>query len=196
MKNLLGVSSFCFAALLLTVLAVSVRAAETRPPCVKQTLVEFLSGGKPVDSEIVNTEDRWDADCSFGGNKVYTPKRRIYVYVNFNIRGTVDLDAIDAAFEAHAAGKPHGEWLADPDNHFGIAFVKAAWFERMFGVPDAYPNARMNPARNTIFVSEAALEKGELARIWADFFSQGDIWTPLRIQPLPERVKISVPLFY
>ena len=149
-------------------------AAKDKRGCVKKSLVVFLSGGKAVPSEVIAGEDRYDLNCSFGGNNVRTPKNRIRVFVNFNIPGTVNLDAIDSAFDRLAAGKPQGFWMQDEGQDFAVVFVKDSWMKGRFDNP--WHGAAINSGRSGLYITERSLRVEPLAAIYEHFFGSEEIW--------------------
>lgn len=134
--------------LLLLVLALSAHA-----DCTEKSLVHFFSQGIEVSSELIGADDPCD---HFGGNRVYTPKANLYFYVNFNISGNVDLDAID---EAYLTGR-------DP-MRVQIAIVDSGFIKRVYGDPR---EAVLNYGGDTLFISEIVLAEGRLTELLRDFY--------------------------
>ena len=176
--------------------------AASAAPCVRESLVEFRSGGSVVASERIGSTDQDEISCRFGGNKALTPKYKIIVFVNFNIPGVVDLDAIDTSFERNAAGRRHGNRLLDPRFDFSISFVKHSFFNQM-GY-DTTLDTKLSARGNTLFISEKGIDVDRLPKIWDEYFGQEVLWlappsappaAPRRFRKKSPIVEVSVPRF-
>ncbi len=128
------------------------------PGCVEKNLAYFYSHGKEIQVEIVGQDDPCDG---FGGAYAYTPKYRIYVYVNFNIPAWIYLDSIDRSLDrlSPAAQK----FFKGID----LAIADADFMARRFNGADA----SLNWAGNTLFISEVvAGDSGDMERLFWEFY--------------------------
>ena len=152
--------------------------------CAPHSLIQFISHGKPVASETISSA----GSCKdFGGNLVYTPKHHLYLFVNFDIRGTIDLDEIDSAVDQHAGPKAR-RWIlgqANPDMKFGIAVVKDAWMDRMYPERD-YPLGHMNLLGDGFYITERAISQNQLAELLRTWLSDSKMWDTRLPDPPPE----------
>ncbi|MGZ3693844.1 MAG: hypothetical protein ACXWQO_06560 [Bdellovibrionota bacterium] len=124
--------------------------------CREESLVHFFTQGQEVNSELIGAGDACD---QFGGNRVYTPKYNIYLYVNFNIPGNIDLDQIEAA----VAASNHPERKS-----IKLALVDKNWIKRVYNDPR---DAVLNWGGDTLFISEVVLEEGRLIPLMKEFYS-------------------------
>lgn len=111
-----------------------------------ESFIQFTSKGKIVPSQIIGYLGERD---NFGGNKVFTPKHKISIYVNFNIRGTIDLDQIDDAFD-RVTPPQYKDWYKKRE----IAVISVKTMEHFQGKP---AGAFLNFAKTTLFVSDQTL---------------------------------------
>jgi hypothetical protein len=137
--------------------------------CVKEYLIQFVSNGQQVPSETVG--DPADLCDPFGGNLAYSPKNRLYYFVNVNIPGVIDLDAVDQNFDRYVKPGQRENFLK-----IQIAVVARQWWGTHFG-DEGYPRLRtigahaaLNMAGTTLFVSEDAISSGELPGIYKEFY--------------------------
>lgn len=129
--------------------------------CREESLVHFYAAGEEVGSELIGASDPCDA---FGGNLVYTPFEKIFLYVNFNIAGSINLDNIDRALKASTVDEETRAWLRSVK----LVLVDRGWIKRVYQDPR---EAVLNFGGDTLFVSEALLERGEFEALVADFYS-------------------------
>jgi hypothetical protein len=130
------------------------------PACREESLVSFFSEGKEVESRLIGNDDPCD---QFGGNLVYTPKTNRYLYVNFNIPGTINLDQIDAAFLKIPADSDKLPWISNVK----LAVVTQEWLKR---VQNTNKEAVLNLGGDTLFVSEVVVKEGRLGPLMEDFY--------------------------
>lgn len=128
--------------------------------CREESLVQFISQGQPVVSQVIGAGDACD---NFGGNLVYTPKNNIFLYVNFNIAGTIDLDQIDQELERIASAESRA--MAQK---IEIAVVDKGWIKRVYGDDR---EAIINMGGDTLFVSEIVLTESRFAQLIEQFYS-------------------------
>lgn len=155
MKTIMMTSLFLAFALLNTL---SARADE--PACREESLVHFTSQGKEVESKLIGADDACD---QFGGNLVYTPKSNRFLFVNFNIAGTIDLDQYDAAFLKIPQDNPNLPWLARVE----VAVVTQEWLKR---VHNTNKEAVLNMTGDILFVSEVVVGEGRFGKLMEEFY--------------------------
>lgn len=129
--------------------------------CREESLVTFLSGGQPVASELIGAGNACD---HFGGNKVITPKHKLFVYVNFNIAGTIDLDQVDAMFEKAPANGP----LHDFFQQVALVAVSPEWMREHF---QDEREAILNLSGDTLFLAGPVVTEGRLIGILERFYT-------------------------
>jgi|GEM_PF-5555698 len=155
MNTLMMTSLFLAFALLNTL---SARADE--PACREESLVHFTSQGKEVESKLIGNDDACD---QFGGNLVYTPKSNRFIFVNFNIAGTIDLDQVDAAFAKIPADNVNLPWISEVD----IAVVTKEWLKRVHHTDQ---EAVLNMTNTILFVSEVVVNEGRFGKLMEEFY--------------------------
>ncbi|MGZ3650549.1 MAG: hypothetical protein ACXVB9_02220 [Bdellovibrionota bacterium] len=129
--------------------------------CEEQSLIHFTSHGSEVSSELIGAADPCD---SFGGNLVHTPLHQLYLYVNFNIPGTIDLDSVDEAFAlAPAQGQQH-DWFQSVK----LAVVDKGWIKRIYNDDR---EAVLNLGNDTLFISEVVVAEGRFGSLMKSFYS-------------------------
>lgn len=127
--------------------------------CREESLVHFFSQGAEVSSEVIGAADPCD---EFGGNLVYTPKHHLFLYVNFNIPGNIDLDEYEQAFVNGGSNKFF--------YNFQVAIVDKGFIKRMYNSPK---DAVLSIGGDTLFISEVVVAEGRLTELMNDFFSSG-----------------------
>lgn len=129
--------------------------------CVEASLISFQSQGRTVPpARRIGAENPCD---DFGGDLAYTPRYRAYVYANFNVPGTVDLDAFDQGLDARVRPE-HRERVSK----LQFAFVSRDWMKRRNNGEDG--DAFLNRGGTIFFISERVLAEGRLRAVLGDFF--------------------------
>ena len=153
MKNLLFTMSFLC-------LSTAVYAEDCTP---NKSLVQFTSQGKSVPSTQVGQENICE---DFGGNQVFTPKHNVLVYVNYNIKGSVNLDQIDAAFESglRFQNTVSGRRLLKAK----LVVVRDGWIKKTYDLDEDICTSLNG---DMIFISQKVLESGNFEEVIRNVYS-------------------------
>jgi hypothetical protein len=144
----------------LAFLAFFLSSAVAQAECREESLVRFYSNGVEQESRLVGASDPCD---DFGGNLIHTPVENIYLYVNFNIAGSINLDLLDKVLSTSPVDKETRAWLQSVK----LAVVDRHWIKRVYQTPS---EAVLNMAGDTLFVSEMVLLRGEFEQLVASFY--------------------------
>lgn len=157
------VSLFC-SAMFIPLGSLALSSEAYAADCIEQSLIQFKSAGTSLPSEVVGLDNPNVCD-GFGGNFIHTPKFQMYLYVNFNISGTIDVDAMEKSFSNN---KPSDQkiyqWLLD---------LKYVVVSREF-IKHTYNDDReivLNLDNSILFISEVVLEEGRFNSSMESFFS-------------------------
>ena len=161
--TLMGIKQICAAVLFVSVLSVFSVAEEERQCFEVQSLMTFMAGGNPLPADKIKLIGAEYACDNWGGEQVYTPKHNIFVYVNFNISGVIDLDFIDKTFEEKSIPT-----LKERLRKVRLVLVTSAQMKRLRGA-DHYVSNSANG--DTLYISERALADKKLGILLTDFYS-------------------------
>lgn len=124
--------------------------------CREESLVHFYSQNEEVQSKLIGADDPCD---KFGGNLVYSPQNKIYLYVNFNIAGQINLDELDQALKQ--GNHPERQKIQ-------LAVVDKGWIKRVYNDDR---EAVLNWSGDTLFISQPVLEEGRFLDLMREFYS-------------------------
>lgn len=128
--------------------------------CEEKSLIHFVSKGVEQPSELIGADDPCD---SFGGNLIYTPESHRFLYVNFNIPGTIDLDEVEAAYALVPGSGPAHDFYS----RVQLAVVDKGWIKRVY---QDDREAILNLAGDTLFVSETVVTEGRFTALLREFY--------------------------
>ena len=148
--------------------------------CVKKYEAKFYYKGKEVPSKIIGDPDSCETygGCApFGGNLVYTPNDKLYVYVGVNIPVSIDLDMVEQAFENNVSAESRAQAKA-----VEIAVISRESMREMIKSlitlfkldpkaldPESYSMVSLNG--EIFFISTRTFDDGKLKDVLQEFYS-------------------------
>ena len=149
-----------FTSLLLALLTFF-NSASASEPCKEESLIHFFSQGKEVQSRLIGADDPCD---NFGGNLVYSPKNKIFLYVNFNIPGNINLDQLDTALDKGDQEPNFQKWIRT----VSLAVVDNNWIKKHY---DSELEAVINISNDTLFISAKVVTENRFGALMVKFYS-------------------------
>lgn len=151
-------SKSLFLGFLFALVCVCDAQAQSPPACREETLVRFVSSGNEVPAKTIGA----DTCDGFGGSEIFTPKHRVRLYVNFNIAGVIDLDAVDRAYELCV-----GTIYEATYRGIALAFVPES---RMIKLQHGGADAYLTMSKTTFFINEKVLTEDRLDALLVRFY--------------------------